>query len=119
MFLVGPKGFKADGNQKVLMTGYGGFEVRDFSVPRFIGKSQFPTLLPWHTQGNIVAIPHIRGGGEYGKKWHEAGKKQGKLKTYQDFASAASWLVQNNMTTVDKIAAWGRSNGGLLIAAVS
>lgn len=97
-------------NPPVLLYGYGGFEISltpMFSIEWVIWMRNF---------GGIVAVPNIRGGGEYGKEWHNAGRKFNKQNSYDDFQYAARYLVQKRITTTDKIAINGGSNGGLLVS---
>lgn len=108
MFLL--QGPSADGPQPTLLTGYGGFGIS--ITPAF---SSF--YIPFLEAGGRVAIPNLRGGGEYGEAWHEAGKKEKKQNVFHDFIAAAEWLIQQGMTTPEKLAIRGRSNGGLLVGA--
>jgi prolyl oligopeptidase len=112
MFLTYKKGLKLDGNNPTLLYGYGGFNV--VSAPSFL--SLRVALLE---QGVIYASANLRGGGEYGKKWHEAGTKLKKQNVFDDFIAAAEWLIANNYTSPNKLAIHGVSNGGLLVGAVS
>lgn len=109
-FVVGPteiiSGHK-DG--RVLLDGYGGFEVP--RLPAYLA----PYGKAWLEQGNVYALANIRGGGEFGPAWHQAALKENRNKAYEDFASVAKDLVDSGLTTVDKLAATGGSNGGLLI----
>ena len=110
MFLVYKKGIKRDGKNPVLLYGYGGFDISvtpSFSVAR----------LPFLEQGGIYASVNLRGGGEYGKKWHEAGQKMNKQNVFDDFIGAAEYLIAEKFTNSDKIAIMGGSNGGLLVGA--
>lgn len=111
MFIVYKKGMKKNGNNPLLLYGYGGFDVSltpSFSVSR----------LPFLEQGGIYVSVNLRGGGEYGKKWHEAGQKLNKQNVFDDFISAAEYLIANKYTKPGKIAVMGGSNGGLLVGAV-
>ena len=111
MFIVYKKGMKKNGNNPLLLYGYGGFDVSltpSFSVSR----------LPFLEQGGIYVSVNLRGGGEYGKKWHEAGQKLNKQNVFDDFISAAEYLIANKYTKPEKIAVMGGSNGGLLVGAV-
>ena len=112
MFLVYKKGIKLDGNNPTLLYGYGGFNV--VTAPAF--SSIRLALLE---QGVIYASCNMRGGGEYGEKWHEAGIKLKKQNVFDDFIAGAEYLIQNKYTSPGKLAIQGGSNGGLLVGAVS
>jgi prolyl oligopeptidase len=111
MFVIHRKGLEADGDQPTLLYGYGGFN-------QSLTPGYSTTWAIWLEQGGIVAIPNLRGGGEYGKTWHEAGTKLDKQNTFDDFIAAAEWLIANGYTNPDKLAIYGGSNGGLLVGAV-
>lgn len=111
MFLTYKKGMKQDGNNPTFMFGYGGFS--SYYAPEFrIDRCLFLE------QGGIYVIPGIRGGGEYGEKWHEAGTILNKQNVFNDFIDAAEYLFKEKYTNPKKLAIHGRSNGGLLIGAV-
>jgi prolyl oligopeptidase len=111
MFLTFKKGAKLDGNNPTLLYGYGGFNIP--LTPAFsISKVQ------WCEMGGIYAQASIRGGGEYGREWHEAAIKTKRQVAYDDFIAAAEWLVANKYTQTKKLAIQGGSNGGLLVGAV-
>ena len=112
MFLVYKKGLKLDGNNPTVLYGYGGFNV--VTAPNF--SSLRLALLE---QGVIYASANMRGGGEYGEKWHEAGTKLKKQNVFDDFIAAAEYLIANKYTSPSRLAIQGGSNGGLLVGAVS
>ncbi len=110
MFITAKKGLKLDGSNPTLLYGYGGFNISltpTFSV----------AALVWMEMGGVYAVPNLRGGGEYGKQWHEAGMKLKKQNVFDDFIAAAEWLIANKYTSTPKLAISGGSNGGLLVGA--
>jgi len=110
MFVTHRKGLKPDGNTPVLLYAYGGFNIS--ITPAFsVGN------LVWLEMGGIYAVPNLRGGGEYGEEWHQAGTKLRKQNVFDDFIASAEWLVANGYTNPKKIAIQGGSNGGLLVGA--
>ncbi|HYO99494.1 MAG TPA: prolyl oligopeptidase family serine peptidase [Pyrinomonadaceae bacterium] len=111
MFITHKKGLKLDGTNPTLLYGYGGFNVSEtpaFSISRLV----------WMEMGGVFALANLRGGGEYGKDWHEAGMKLKKQNVFDDFIAAAEWLISNKYTSTPKLAIQGGSNGGLLVGAV-
>jgi prolyl oligopeptidase len=110
MLLAHAKGLKLNGNNPVLLTGYGGFDVTQ--SPSF---SSFAAV--WLANGGVYAVPNLRGGGEFGEAWHEAGMLDKKQNVFDDFIAAAEWLIQNKYTSPAKLAIRGSSNGGLLVGA--
>lgn len=111
MFLTVKKGVELDGSNPTLLYGYGGFNIPltpSFSITR----------VAWLELGGVFAQANLRGGGEYGKEWHEAGTKLRKQNVFDDFIAAAQWLIDNKYTRPDKLAIQGGSNGGLLVGAV-
>ena len=110
MFLVHKKGLKLQGNHPTLLYGYGGFNIS--ITPHFN-----PFYALWIEQGGIYAVANIRGGGEFGKNWHQEGILENKQNAIDDFISASEWLIENQYTNPDKLAIQGESNGGLLVGA--
>ena len=110
MFITHKKGLQLDGNNPTLLYGYGGFNVSltpSFSVSRLV----------WMEMGGVYALPNLRGGGEYGEEWHQAGTKLNKQNVFDDFIAAAEWLINHKYTQPEKLAIAGGSNGGLLVGA--
>ena len=110
MFIVHKKGLELNGKNPTYLYGYGGFNISltpGFSISRLV----------WLENGGIYAQPNLRGGGEYGKKWHLAGTKMNKQNVFDDFIAAAEYLISNNYTSSDYLAVAGGSNGGLLVGA--
>lgn len=110
MFLTYKKGLKRDGNNPVFLYGYGGFNI---SLNPYFSTSRIPFL----ENGGIYAQVNLRGGGEYGEAWHVAGTKMQKQNVFNDFISAAEYLIKDKYTNSEKIAIVGGSNGGLLVGA--
>jgi len=110
MFLVYKKGLKLDGKRPTLLYGYGGFLVSE--TPQFRSDA---VIFAEH--GGIFALANLRGGGEFGEKWHRAGMQENKQNVFDDFTSAAEWLIENGYTQPAHLAIVGGSNGGLLVGA--
>jgi prolyl oligopeptidase len=110
MFIAGKKGLKQDGSERLLMTGYGGFQVN-------MTPDWSPEWAWWLEQGGWFALPNLRGGSEYGEHWHEAGMFEKKQNVFDDFFAAAQYLIDNKYTSPAHFAIIGRSNGGLLMGA--
>jgi prolyl oligopeptidase len=110
MFITHKAGLALDGNNPTLLYGYGGFGVS--LTPGFS-----PSYLVWMEMGGIYAVPNLRGGGEYGEDWHQAGTKHRKQTVFDDFIAAAEWLIAQGYTRPEKLAIAGGSNGGLLVGA--
>jgi prolyl oligopeptidase len=110
MFITHKKGIKLDGNNPTYLYAYGGFNISltpSFSVSNLV----------WLEMGGIYAVPNLRGGGEYGEDWHQAGMKDKKQNVFDDFIAAAEWLIAQKYTSKAKLAIAGGSNGGLLVGA--
>lgn len=110
MFLTHKKGIKLDGSNPTHLYGYGGFNIPmtpNFSISNVV----------WMEMGGVYAVACLRGGGEYGKDWHNAGRLDKKQNVFDDFISAAEWLIANKYTSTPKLAISGGSNGGLLVGA--
>ncbi len=111
MIITYKKGIPMDGKAPAILYGYGGFNISEtpaFSIP----------IALWLEMGGIFALPNIRGGGEYGEKWHLAGTKMNKQNVFDDFIAAAEYLIEKKYTSSDYLAIRGGSNGGLLVGAV-
>jgi len=111
LFVTRKKGVELDGKQPTLLYGYGGFNIT--LAPRFS-----VSRAAWLELGGIYAVANIRGGGEYGKTWHQAGQKLNKQNVFDDFIGAAEHLIAENYTSNETLAIMGGSNGGLLVGAV-
>ena len=110
MFLVHHEDIELNGQNPTLLYGYGGFNIS-------LTPDYDTTRLVWLEMGGVLAIPNLRGGGEFGEKWHQQGTKENKQNVFDDFIAAAEWLISNDYTNKDKLAIQGRSNGGLLVGA--
>lgn len=110
MFISYKKGLVKDGTAPTYLYGYGGFNVN-------LTPSFSPSVLAWMEAGGVYAMPNLRGGGEYGQQWHEAGTKLKKQNVFDDFISAAEWLTANKYTSSSRLSIGGGSNGGLLVGA--
>jgi prolyl oligopeptidase len=110
MIITHKKGIVLDGNNPTILYGYGGFNISltpSFSIANAV----------WMEQGGVYAVPNLRGGGEYGKKWHDAGTQMKKQNVFDDFIAAAEYLIEQNYTSPEFLAIRGGSNGGLLVGA--
>jgi prolyl oligopeptidase len=110
MFIAGKKGLKQDGTERLLMTGYGGFNSSEMPLWK-------PAYAWWLEQGGWFAMPNLHGGGEYGENWHEQGMFEKKQNVFDDWFAAAQYLIENKYTSSARFAIRGRSNGGLLMGA--
>jgi len=108
-FMVGPENIQLDGNHPTLLYGYGGFEISmQPSYNPNVGRA-------WVSQGGVYVVANIRGGGEYGPRWHQAALKENRLRCYEDFAAVAKDLYERKVTRPEKLGIQGGSNGGLLV----
>lgn len=112
MFLIQRTDLVRNGENPVLLTGYGGFNLS--RTPGFVS-----TYVIWLECGGAIAIPNLRGGGEYGRAWHEAGMLARKQNVFDDFIAAAEWLIEKEYTRPERLAISGGSNGGLLVGAAT
>jgi len=112
MFIAHRRDVSPDGSTPTLLYGYGGFNISltpGFSVPN----------LAWMEAGGVYAVANLRGGGEYGRDWHQAGTKLNKQNVFDDFIAAAEYLIEQGITSSEHLGIYGRSNGGLLVGAVT
>lgn len=114
MFISHKKGLEMDGNRPTMLYGYGGFDISILPSFNTTRLSMAPIIME---NDGIFVVTNIRGGGEFGSKWHKAGTKEKKQNVFDDFIAAAEYLTSKGYTSSDKLAAYGRSNGGLLIGA--
>jgi prolyl oligopeptidase len=110
IMVVAKKGTKLDGSNPTILHGYGGFNIPQ--TPSFAVST-----IAWLEMGGVYAVANLRGGGEYGREWHESGMLGKKQNVFDDFIAAAEWLIANKYTSPEKLAIRGGSNGGLLVGA--
>ena len=110
MFLTHRRDVAPDGEQRVLLYGYGGFDIA-------VTPSFSATFAAWLDRGGVLAVANLRGGGEYGRSWHDAGRLANKQNVFDDFAACARWIADSGWSAPPGIAVWGGSNGGLLVGA--
>lgn len=110
MFIVHKKGIELNSQNPTYLYAYGGFNIS-------LTPSYSPATIAWLDMGGIYALPNLRGGGEYGEEWHQAGMKGNKQNVFDDFIAAAEYLIAENYTSTPKLAIAGGSNGGLLVGA--
>jgi prolyl oligopeptidase len=110
MFLVHRRGLVRDGRAPTYLYGYGGFNVS-------MGPAFSPSIIAWLELGGVYAQPCLRGGGEYGREWHDAGRLERRQNVFDDVIAAAEWLVAGKVTSPSRLAIGGGSNGGLLVGA--
>ncbi len=111
MFIIRRKDTPRDGNQPVMLYGYGGFDVT-------LSPAYSPSIQSWLEMGGTWVVANLRGGGEYGEEWHLSGTKLKKQNVFDDFIAAAEYLIREKYTNPKRLAIYGRSNGGLLVGAV-
>jgi prolyl oligopeptidase len=108
MFIVRRAATPLDGDRPTLLSGYGGFNVSQ--TPEYKA-----TILPWLDRGGVYVLANLRGGGEFGRAWHEAGRLDRRQNVYDDLYACADWLVDHGVSRRGRLAVWGGSNGGLLV----
>jgi len=111
MFVVHKKGIKLDGNNPTVLSAYGGFGIS-------IRPGFRPRIIPWLRRGGVFAVANIRGGGEFGRAWHLAGRRERKQTVFDDMIAAAEKLIADGYTRPERLGASGGSNGGLLMGAM-
>ena len=112
MIITHRKGLELNGKNPTMLYGYGGFNIS-------VLPAYSPTKMAWIEAGGVYASANLRGGGEYGKEWHDGGRLQNKQNVFDDFIAAGEFLKANGYTTENGLAIEGRSNGGLLVGAVT
>jgi prolyl oligopeptidase len=112
MFIIHRKDLPRDGRRPVRLCGYGGFNIS-------VQPMYTPLNAAWLQMGGVLAYPNIRGGGEYGRAWHEAGRKTRRQNSFDDYIAAAGWLVAAGYTTPSRLISRGNSHGGMLVAATA
>src|SRR3546814_6248629 len=110
MFVIYARSTPVDGTAPGVLTGYGGFNIS--RPPGFLGL-----WLDWLERGGVFVLANLRGGGEYGEEWHRAGMRGHKQNVFDDFIAAAEHVVAERFVAPDRLAIYGRSNGGLLVGA--
>ncbi len=110
LFLTRRRDVEPTGDVPTLLYGYGGFQIP-------VGPTFKPEWLAWMERGNLLAVASLRGGSEYGRAWHDAGRLANKQNVFDDFAASARWLASSGWTSAERIGISGRSNGGLLVGA--
>jgi prolyl oligopeptidase len=110
LFLIGRQGLARTGETPTVLHGYGGFNVSKSPL-------LMRTILPWVLEGGLFAVAVLRGGGEYGEEWHQAGMLEKKQNVFDDFIAAGEYLIREGYTRSERLGIWGRSNGGLLVGA--
>ena len=112
IFITHRKGLKLDGSHPTLLYGYGGFNISQRPIFRV-------SRAAWLEMGGVYAVANLRGGGEYGEEWHQGGTKLNKQNVFDDFIAAGEFLIEKGYTSKEHLGIYGRSNGGLLVGAVT